>query len=99
MRRALAAGALVVTLLLAGCGGDDPAVSRRAARALNDQIDLVEFAIAAHDYGAARQGLTQVRTSAERFADRESISGDRLPLILHAVDDLEAALREAEATG
>jgi hypothetical protein len=99
VKRGLAAVALTVTLVLAGCGGDDAAVSRRAGRALNDQLDLVEFAIAAHDYGAAREGLTQVRTAAARFAERDTISDDRLPSILQAVDDLDNALREAEAAG
>ena len=99
MKRVLATAALVLSLLLAGCGNDDPAVSHRAARALNDQLDLVEFAIAAQDYGAARQGLTEVRTSAARFADHDTISDERLPAILEAVDDLDTALREAEAAG
>ena len=90
--------ALVLALGLAACGGggDGGDVDRPAARALNEQIDLVEFAASAHEYDAAREGLEQVRTTATRFAERGSIDEARLVVILDAVDGLERSLAEAE---
>jgi hypothetical protein len=98
MRRWSAVLATTIALLAASCG-DDPAISHRASRALNDQIDLVEFAIAAHEYEAARQGLRQVRSSAARFEDHGSISQRRALTILGAVNELDADLEAAVGGG
>ena len=99
MRRWSAVLAAVVALVAASCGGGDPAISHRASRTLNDQIDLVEFAIAAQDDEAARQGLSEVRSSAARFADHGSIGEDRAVVIDDAVDRLDADLQAAEGAG
>ena len=96
MSARLALVAAVLVLVGAACGGDDGGgVDRPAARALNQQIDLVQFAASAHRYDAARQGLDRVRTTAERFAERGSIDEPRLAEILEAVDDLDRSLADA----
>jgi hypothetical protein len=83
-------------LLLGGaCGGGDAGIERPAARTLNQQIDLVEFAASAHEYDAARHGLERLRAAAERFADRGEIDDLRLARILDAVDDLDRSLADA----
>jgi hypothetical protein len=95
MRRLPVVAVAALALLGASCGDDGGGVDRRAARALDEQIDLVEFAASAGEYDAARQGLDQVRATAARFAERGSIDEFRLAEILDAVDDLERSLAEA----
>ena len=95
MRARLATAAIALVLLGASCGGEDGSIERPAARALNQQIDLVEFAASAQEYDAARQGLERVRVTAARFADRGEIDDLRLAEILQAVDELDRSLADA----
>jgi hypothetical protein len=96
-RRSVVALVLALVLFASACGGDDMSgdIDRPATRALNEQIDLVEFAASAHDYDAARQGLVRLRTTANRFAERGSIDELRLAAILGAADDLDRSLAHA----
>jgi hypothetical protein len=97
--RRLAAVALLVVLTTAACSGDDPALTDRAAHRLDEQVAAVEFAIAGGDYEAARLGLTEVRTTTMRLAERGEVDDLRAPVILAALEELDTRLGRLDAEG
>jgi len=93
-------GALLATVVAVGSacgGGDGPSIDPQASRALDEQVDLVEFAIAAGRYEAARRGLENVRAEVEDHAAQGDIGRFRLPAITEALDRLDEALASASA--
>ena len=98
MRRRAVAVVLVTVLAVSACGSDEPALTDRASRRLEDQIAAVEFAVAGGEYQAARQGLGEIRATTIRLADRRRIHPERVPLILAAVEDVEGRLVRLEST-
>lgn len=99
MSRRLAAVALLVVLTGAACGGDDPALSDRAANRLDDQVTAVEYAIAGGEYRAARLGLTEIRATTIRLAERGEVHELRAPVILAALQELDGRLARLDADG
>jgi len=97
--RRLTAVALFVVLAAAACGEDDPALTDRAARRLDEQVAAVEFAIAGGDYEAARLGLTEVRTTTLRLAERGEVDDLRAPAILAALEELDTRLGRLDTEG
>ena len=88
---------VVLALLVVGaCGSDDPGLSRRASRDLEGQIDLIEYTMSAGEWEAARRGVDEVRRTTEGLAEDGGISPARTPLILAALDDLDAELAQLE---
>ncbi|HYF44851.1 MAG TPA: hypothetical protein VD926_01485 [Acidimicrobiales bacterium] len=81
-----------LVVLASACGGDDPGIDPRASRELEEQVDLIEFAISAQRYDAARDGLQNVRAEVEGHVARGDISDERARAISASLNRLDEAL-------
>jgi hypothetical protein len=89
----------VALVVFAGCGGDDPALSDRAAQRLRSQVAAVVYAIAGRSYANARTGLAEVRATTIRLTDAGEVDGDRATEIVDRIEALDTLLVRQEASG
>jgi hypothetical protein len=95
--RALAAGVACTVVVLAGCGGDAPAITGDTSATLQAQIAAARAAVSGGDYGSAATRLDEIEQSvAQRRGD--GITEARADEIDAALDQVRSALGAYVAT-
>ncbi len=94
MTRVGAAGAVVVTVLLAGCGGGSSSLTlpAGAARQLQAQVAAVRADAVGFDPAAARRDLTNLETTVRQLGRSGQIPAIRATSILAAAHAVEIDL-------
>ena len=92
-RGALAAAAIAVVLVTAGCGTADPGITAAASTALQQEVRQVARLAATHQYAAAQRSLTALQADLRASVASGAVSESRAARIRTAVGLVAADLR------
>jgi hypothetical protein len=89
---------LAVLVVLAACGGDEPALEPQAADSLRARVAAVRAAARAGDSDEARSALAGFSRELDALEDAGAVRSDRAMELHAAAADVEEALATVPAT-